>query len=69
MTDPDPARSRVLVLLLLRLGGAVILGTGFSRWVTGGGEPDPMAAAIMIVGFVLLLVIPWSLIRRWKRPE
>lgn len=69
MTEPDPARSRVTILLLLRLVGAGILAAGFARWVTGGGEPDPGAAAIMAVGFVLLLVVPMLLVRRWKRPE
>lgn len=69
MTEPDPAKSRVAILLMLRIGGAVILGTGFSRWVKGGGEPDPIAAAIMVVGIILLLVVPLLLVRRWKGPE
>ena len=69
MTEPDPAKSRVAILLLLRIGGAIILGSGFSRWVKGGGEPDPTAAAIMVVGFILLMVVPMLLARRWKGPE
>ena len=68
MSNPDPAKNRVLALLLLRLGGAVVLGTGVTRWVKGGGEPDPVAAVIMLLGAVLLLVIPMVLIRRWKGP-
>jgi hypothetical protein len=69
MTEPDPARSRVAILLLFRLVGAGLLAAGFARWVKGGGEPDPGAAVIMMVGFILLLVVPMLLMRRWKGLE
>lgn len=69
MTEPDPARSRVATILSLRLSGAVVLGFGFYRYIKGGGAPDPMAAGIMLIGFTLLMVIPWLLLRRWKSPE
>ena len=69
MTEPDPARSRVTILLLLRLVGAGILAAGFYRWVKGSGAGDPGAAAIMAAGFILLLAAPMLLVRRWKRPE
>ncbi len=69
MTEPDPARSRVATLLSLRLAGAAVLGLGFYRYAKGGGAPNPIAALIMLVGFTLLLAIPWLLVRRWKAPE
>jgi hypothetical protein len=69
VTD-DPARSRFLVLSLLRMSGAVLVMLGLL--IAAGRFPViPTAAGIAIVlaGAIDFALLPLLLARRWRTPK
>lgn len=66
MNDPDPARTRFIVLQALRLSGAAL--AGFGAAVVAGKAPLPAEAGylLLIVGAADALVAPALLARRWR---
>lgn len=73
MTTADPAKSRYIALMALRIMatvmivGGIILAFGERQWV----EPETqrmLGYGLMAVGFFDLLIVIPMVIRRWKSP-
>ena len=68
MTE-DPAKTRFLILNLIRLSGVVLVFTGAAliakRWV----EPAEIIGGVLIaLGAFEVLIVPLILARRWRTP-
>lgn len=74
VSDPanDPARSRFLVIQLIRLGGVAFVLLGLVIWhgdlLTPGGDML-IGLPLVIVGVLDATVIPQLLARRWRTPR
>ena len=70
MTEPaDPARTRFMVITLLRVSGIVLMLLGMGIMATGMIEPrDIVGGAIFLAGALDALIMPRFLIRRWRTP-
>lgn len=73
MTTADPAKSRYIALMALRIMatvmivGGIILAFGERQWL----EPETqrmLGYGLMAVGFFDLLIVIPMVIRRWKSP-
>ena len=64
----DPAKSRFLVLQVMRLSGAVLAIFGLSILAGKIDLPRIAGVALFLVGLFDLLVFPMILIKRWKTP-
>lgn len=68
----DPAKSRFLVLQLLRLGGIVTMMLAAAIWhgdlIRPGGVPRA-GAILLAIGLIEALVIPRYLARRWRSQQ
>ena len=73
MTTADPAKSRYIALMALRIMatvmivGGIILAFGERQWL----EPETqrmLGYGLMAVGFFDLLIVIPIVIRRWKSP-
>jgi len=70
VTEPaDPARTRFMVITLLRVSGIVLMLLGMGIMATGMIEPrDIVGGAIFLAGALDALIMPRFLIRRWRTP-
>jgi len=64
----DPARARVIVLLVLRIAGFIVMMGGLLLWRTDFfGITREVAGKIFVVaGLFQILVIPAVLVRFWR---
>lgn len=72
MADPhDPAKARLLILTLLKLGGLVLVGLGMLIALRGWlGESSRIAGgALMLAGVVEMWLVPRALLRTWRTPK
>lgn len=66
----DPARNRWLVIVLVRIGGA--LGAVFGVVLLGGRAtelgPKLLGLAIVLAALVMIGTVPRALARKWRTP-
>lgn len=68
--NPDPARSRFLILSLVRLAGAFLMPFGIV--IASGrlaGWPATLGIVLVAAGAFGFAVAPRLLARRWRSPE
>lgn len=66
----DPARTRFLILSLLRLGGAVLVMFGLAIAAGRLATVPPAAGIVMVViGALDFALVPLLLARRWRTPK
>ena len=74
MTAPDPARARFIALALLRVGAALMVGAGVVlAFGDHGWVNRPVATylgiALIVAGFLEMMVVVPMLVRRWRSPD
>lgn len=66
---PDPARSRFILLTVLRVSGVALMLCGMGVMVKGTiQQADLIGGMIFAIGFLEGLVLPRLLARRWRTP-
>jgi hypothetical protein len=69
MTEPDPAKTRFLLLGLLRLSGVIFAFLGIAIIMKRLVEPAEIIGGVLIaIGALEVLVLPVLLVRRWRTP-
>jgi hypothetical protein len=66
---PDPARSRFILLTVLRVSGIALMLCGMGVMVKGMmQQSDLIGGMLFALGFVEGLILPRMLARRWRTP-
>jgi hypothetical protein len=69
MTEPDPAKTRFLLLGLVRLSGVIFAFLGIAIIMKRLVEPAEIIGGVLIaMGALDVLVLPALLVRRWRTP-
>jgi hypothetical protein len=70
MTESDPAKTRFLLLGLLRLSGVVLAFLGIAIIMKRLVEPAEIIGGVLIaIGALEVLLLPILLVRRWRTPK
>jgi hypothetical protein len=70
MTDQDPARSRFMILNLIRLGGVALAFLGVAIIAKRLVEPAEIIGGIFLfIAAIDVLVVPVLLSKRWRTPR
>jgi hypothetical protein len=70
MTEPDPARSRFMILNLIRLGGVAMAFLGVAIIAKRLVEPAEIIGGILLfIAAIDVLVVPVLLSKRWRTPR
>jgi hypothetical protein len=70
MTEPDPARSRFMILNLIRLGGVALAFLGVAIIAKRLVEPAEIIGGILLfIAAIDVLVVPVLLSKRWRTPR
>jgi hypothetical protein len=73
MTDKeqaDVARSRFMILTLVRVSGVALMLFGMGVTLKGwAGLPESVGTLIFLVGFIDSLIVPRLLARKWRTPS
>jgi len=66
---PDPARSRFILLTVLRVSGVALMLCGMGVMVKGMmQQSDLIGGMIFAIGCIEGLILPRMLARRWRTP-
>jgi hypothetical protein len=70
MTEPDPARSRFMILNLIRLGGVAVAFLGVAIIAKRLVEPaEIIGGVLLLIAAIDVLVVPVLLSKRWRTPR
>jgi hypothetical protein len=70
MTESDPAKTRFLLLGLLRLSGVILAFLGIAIVMKRLVEPAEIIGGVLIaIGALEVLLLPILLVRRWRTPK